>query len=485
MPLVFGKSLYLHTLFFTVISLKTYRIDMSKILIIDDEVQIRTLLTRMMELEGYDVCQAGDCRAALKQLELQNPDVVLCDVFLPDGNGVDLVLAIKKAAPNVEVILLTAHGNIPDGVQAIKNGAFDYITKGDDNNKIIPLISRAVEKARMNVRLEKLEKKVGQTYSFDSILGESKVLKDAVSLAQKVSGTDVPVLLTGETGTGKEVFAQAIHYSSKRARQNFVAVNCSSFSKELLESEMFGHKAGSFTGALKDKKGLFEEANNGTIFLDEIGEMAFELQAKLLRILETGEYIKIGDTKPTRVNVRIIAATNRNLSQEIVAGRFREDLFYRLSVFQIHLPPLRERAGDIRLLAKAFIKSFAEQLARPVVEIAPAFLEALDSQPWKGNIRELRNVIERSMIVCESGYLDIADLPFDIQNAHYEHSNDSSPGSFELSAMERRHIARVLEYTKGNKTEAARLLKIGLTTLYRKIEEYKICLLYTSPSPRD
>ena len=474
MPLVFGKSLYLHTLFFTVISLKTYRIDMSKILIIDDEVQIRTLLTRMMELEGYDVCQAGDCRAALKQLELQNPDVVLCDVFLPDGNGVDLVLAIKKAAPNVEVILLTAHGNIPDGVQAIKNGAFDYITKGDDNNKIIPLISRAVEKARMNVRLEKLEKKVGQTYSFDSILGESKVLKDAVSLAQKVSGTDVPVLLTGETGTGKEVFAQAIHYSSKRARQNFVAVNCSSFSKELLESEMFGHKAGPFTGALKDKKGLFEEANNGTIFLDEIGEMAFELQAKLLRILETGEYIKIGDTKPTRVNVRIIAATNRNLSQEIVAGRFREDLFYRLSVFQIHLPPLRERAGDIRLLAKAFIKSFAEQLARPVVEIAPAFLEALDSQPWKGNIRELRNVIERSMIVCESGYLDIADLPFDIQNAHYEHSNDSSPGSFELSAMERRHIARVLEYTKGNKTEAARLLKIGLTTLYRKIEEYKI-----------
>ena len=474
MPLVFGKSLYLHTLFFTVISLKTYRIDMSKILIIDDEVQIRTLLTRMMELEGYDVCQAGDCRAALKQLELQNPDVVLCDVFLPDGNGVDLVLAIKKAAPNVEVILLTAHGNIPDGVQAIKNGAFDYITKGDDNNKIIPLISRAVEKARMNVRLEKLEKKVGQTYSFDSILGESKVLKDAVSLAQKVSGTDVPVLLTGETGTGKEVFAQAIHYSSKRARQNFVAVNCSWFSKELLESEMFGHKAGSFTGALKDKKGLFEEANNGTIFLDEIGEMAFELQAKLLRILETGEYIKIGDTKPTRVNVRIIAATNRNLSQEIVAGRFREDLFYRLSVFQIHLPPLRERAGDIRLLAKAFIKSFAEQLARPVVEIAPAFLEALDSQPWKGNIRELRNVIERSMIVCESGYLDIADLPFDIQNAHYEHSNDSSPGSFELSAMERRHIARVLEYTKGNKTEAARLLKIGLTTLYRKIEEYKI-----------
>ena len=447
---------------------------MSKILVVDDEVQIRTLLSRMLELEGYEVGQAGDCRTALKQLEFQSPDVVLCDVFLPDGNGVDLVASIKKTAPNVEIILLTAHGNIPDGVQAIKNGAFDYITKGVDNNKIIPLVSRAVEKARMNVRLEKLEKKVRQTYSFDSVLGDSKALKEAVSLAQKVSGTDVPVLLTGETGTGKEVFAQAIHYNSKRAGQSSVAVNCSSFSKELLESEMFGHKAGSFTGALKDKKGLFEEANNGTIFLDEIGEMAFELQAKLLRILETGEYIKIGDTKPTHVNVRIIAATNRNLPEEIAAGRSREDLFYRLSVFQIHLPPLRERAGDVRILAKAFVKDFSGRLARPVTEITSAFFEALEQQPWKGNIRELRNVIERSLIVCEGEGLDVADLPLDIQNAHYEQSDETSPGSFELSAMERRHIARVLEYTKGNKTEAARLLKIGLTTLYRKIEEYGI-----------
>ena len=446
---------------------------MSKILVVDDEVQIRTLLSRMLELEGYEVCQAGDCRTALKQLEFQSPDVVLCDVFLPDGNGVDLVSSVKKTASNVEIILLTAHGNIPDGVQAIKNGAFDYITKGDDNNKIIPLVSRAVEKARMNVRLEKLEKKVGHTYSFDSVLGDSKALKDAVSLARKVSGTDVPVLLTGETGTGKEVFAQAIHYNSKRAKQNFVAVNCSSFSKELLESEMFGHKAGSFTGALKDKKGLFEEADNGTIFLDEIGEMAFELQAKLLRILETGEYIKIGDTKPTRVNVRIIAATNRNLAEEIKAGRFREDLFYRLSVFQVHLPALRERTGDIRILATAFAKSFSEKLSYAISEMTPAFLQALEQQPWKGNIRELRNVIERSLIVCEGGRLDVCDLPLEIQNTHYECSDDSM-GSFELAAMERRHIARVLEYTKGNKTEAARLLKIGLTTLYRKIEEYKI-----------
>ena len=448
---------------------------MNKILIIDDEVQIRSLLARMLELEGYEVCQAGDCKTAIKHLEIQSPDVALCDVFLPDGIGVVLVLNIKKIAPNVEVILLTAHGYIPDGVQAIKNGAFDYITKGDDNNKIIPLISRAVEKAKMNVRLEKLEKKVGQMYSFDSILGDSKALKAAVQLAQKVSVTDVPVLLTGETGTGKEVFAQAIHYNSKRGKQNFVAINCSSFSKELLESEMFGHRAGSFTGALKDKKGLFEEANNGTIFLDEIGEMAFELQAKLLRILETGEYIKIGDTKPTRVDVRIIAATNRNLPEEIVAGRFREDLFYRLSVFEIHLPPLRERSGDIKILAEAFVRKFSEKLSYSVTKMSPEFLVALSQQCWKGNIRELRNVIERSLIVCDGECLDVCDLPLEIQNSHYERSDEAAaPGSFELAAMERRHIARVLEYTKGKKTETARLLKIGLTTLYRKIEEYKL-----------
>ena len=258
---------------------------MNKILIIDDEQQIRHLLSRMMELEGYETYQAADCKSGMKQLEIQSPEVVLCDVFLPDGNGVELVTAIKKQFPLTEVILLTAHGNIPDGVQAIKNGAFDYITKGDDNNKIIPLISRAMEKAQMNKRVEQLEKQVGKKYSFNSILGNSKAIKDAILLAQKVSQTDVPVLLTGETGTGKEVFAQAIHQNSPRKSRAFVAVNCSAFSKELLESEMFGHKAGSFTGAMKDKKGLFEEANNGTIFLDEIGEMAFDLQAKLLRIL--------------------------------------------------------------------------------------------------------------------------------------------------------------------------------------------------------
>ena len=441
-----------------------------KVLIVDDEEQIRSLLARMLELEGYEVCQAGDCQAALRVLERQEPNVALCDVFLPDGNGVELVCAIRKAFPSVEIILLTAHGNIADGVQAIKNGAFDYITKGDDNNRIIPLVSQAMEKALRQADGEQTPR-VHAPYTFDSILGESAALRQAVALARKVAATDVPVLLTGETGTGKEIFAQAIHYGSKRAKQHFVAVNCSTFSKELLESEMFGHRAGSFTGALKDKKGLLEEADHGTLFLDEIGEMAFELQAKLLRILETGEYIKVGDTKPTRVNVRFIAATNRNLSEEIAAGRFREDLFYRRSVFQVSLPPLRERVGDVPLLARAFVKQLSRQGGHPVSAMTPAFLHALEQQPWKGNIRELRNVIERSLIVCEGDSLDVQDLPLDMQQGA---DGQPAAGDFELSAMERRHIARVLNYTKGNKTEAARLLKIGLTTLYRKIEEYKL-----------
>ena len=447
---------------------------MNKILIIDDEKQLRGLLSRIIGLEGYEVFQADSCKAGLKMLDQVNPDVVLCDVRLPDGSGVELVKELKRLKPLTEVILLTAYGNIPDGVQAIKNGAFDYITKGDDNNKIIPLLSRAVEKVEVTRRLERLEKQVGQKYSFDLILGKSRPIREAVELARKVAGTEVPVLLTGETGTGKEVFAQAIHQNGVRGQKAFVAVNCSAFSKELLESEMFGHRAGAFTGAMKEKKGLFEEADKGTIFLDEIGEMAFDLQAKLLRILETGEFIKVGDTKPTAVNVRVIAATNRDLQKEIAEGRFREDLFYRLSVFQIHLPPLRERAEDVELYARSFVKQFEPVVGKSITELEPGYIEALKRHTWKGNVRELRNVVERSMIISEGGRLTVADLPFDMQQLSGTEAGSGGFSDFDLANVERLHIQKVLQYTKGNKTEAARLLHIGLTTLYRKIEEYKL-----------
>lgn len=440
---------------------------MIQILVIDDEDPIRNLLARMIELEGYKVWKASDCQSALKLLKAQPFDVVLCDVFLPDGNGVDFIREIKKHRPEAEVILLTAHGNIPDGVQAIKNGAFDYITKGDDNRKIIPTISRAVDE------VEKKKGKVAPpvSYSFDSIIGSSNGLKQAVALARKVADTDVPVLLTGETGTGKEVFSHAIHYASPRSQYPIMAINCSAFSKDLLESELFGYKAGAFTGAMKDKPGLFEVANHGTVFLDEIGEMAFDLQARLLRVLETGEYIKVGDTKPTKVDVRIISATNRDLKKEIENGHFREDLYFRLSVFHIHLPPLRERKEDIEMLAETFLKRFSTKLKKEIKGMTSEVVDILKGAEWRGNIRELKNVMERSAIVCDEE-VTVQDLPIDLQCAGMD--EEQGKEEFELAVIEQKHITKVLQYTRGNKTEAARLLKIGLATLYCKIEAYHI-----------
>ncbi|WP_419575750.1 sigma-54-dependent transcriptional regulator, partial [Phocaeicola plebeius] len=414
---------------------------MIQILVIDDEDPIRNLLARMIELEGYKVWKASDCQSALKLLKAQPFDVVLCDVFLPDGNGVDFIREIKKHRPEAEVILLTAHGNIPDGVQAIKNGAFDYITKGDDNRKIIPTISRAVDE------VEKKKGKVAPpvSYSFDSIIGSSNGLKQAVALARKVADTDVPVLLTGETGTGKEVFSHAIHYASPRSQYPIMAINCSAFSKDLLESELFGYKAGAFTGAMKDKPGLFEVANHGTVFLDEIGEMAFDLQARLLRVLETGEYIKVGDTKPTKVDVRIISATNRDLKKEIENGHFREDLYFRLSVFQIHLPPLRERKEDIEMLAETFLKRFSTKLKKEIKGMTSEVVDILKGAEWRGNIRELKNVMERSAIVCDEE-VTVQDLPIDLQCAGMD--EEQGKEEFELAVIEQKHITKVLQYTR-------------------------------------
>ncbi|MCI6723365.1 MAG: sigma-54 dependent transcriptional regulator, partial [Bacteroidales bacterium] len=303
---------------------------MNTVLIIDDEPTIRMLLSRILELEGYEVMKAKDRATALYTLKKHEVQVVLCDVFLPDGNGVDMVQELQQLAPASKIILLTAHGNIPDGVQAIKNGAFDYIVKGDDNRKIIPIVSRAMDAVAITLKPRGRKKETpSATLSFDNIVGHSDALSEVISQARKVAATDVTVLINGETGTGKEVFAQAIHSASRRSGEAFLALNCSAFSRELLESELFGYKEGAFTGAVKDKRGLLEEANHGTLFLDEIGEMALDLQAKLLRVLETGEFVKVGDTKTTHVDVRILSATNRNLKEEIASGRFREDLYFR------------------------------------------------------------------------------------------------------------------------------------------------------------
>ena len=442
------------------------------ILIIDDEEKLRNLLTRIITLEGFTVIEANNLKAGVKILEKEQIDVILCDVKLPDGNGVEFVKEIRPKFPLVEIILLTAYGNIADGVQAMRNGAYDYITKGDDNDKIIPLLNSALEKVQLQKRIQQLEQQVGSRYGFENILGNSALIQEAITLAKKVAPTDATVLLLGETGTGKEVFAQAIHNGSKRAGKPFMALNCSAFGKEILESEIFGHKAGAFTGAIKDKKGLIEEATTGTLFLDEIGEMHIELQSKLLRVLETNEFIKVGDTKPTKVNVRIIAATNRDLQQEVKEGKFREDLFYRLNVFTIFLPSLRDRKKDIPVLAQHFFKIFSQKSNTRIETINKDFLDHLQQHDWKGNIRELRNIMERAVILAEGTELTIDSLPIELQTTNL--NTQGTLSAFDLASVEKLHIQRVLNHTKGNKTETAKLLNIGLTTLYRKIEEYKI-----------
>lgn len=439
---------------------------MATILIIDDEPTLRALMSRVIELEGYHVLQATTVKEALKFLSRENVQVVISDVKLPDGNGVDLTAKLKAEFPAIEVIVLTAYGTIEDGVRAIKNGAFDYLTKGDHQDRILPLLSKAVEKAILQQKVISLESRLQKKFGFDSIVGRSPILRSAIETSRKVSSTDSNVLLLGETGTGKEVFARAIHYESPRKSKQFVALNCSAFSKDLIESELFGHAEGSYTGAVRAKKGLVEEAEGGTLFMDEIGEMPLDLQAKVLRLVEAHEFYRVGETKVRHANVRIIAATNRHLEKEVEHGHFRQDLYYRLSVFTIHLPPLRDRTEDIEDLVKGFVAEFSLKTNKSVLSISDGFISALKKHEWQGNVRELKNVIERCVILADSNELNASSLSSDF-------TMDFDDG-LDLASAEKRHIQKVLRHTGGNKTQAARLLDIGLTTLYQKIKDYNL-----------
>ncbi len=425
-------------------------------------------MARVIELEGFKVIQAKDAKQGLKYLDHEDVQVVITDVRLPDGNGIDLTRTIKEKFATVEVIVLTAFGTIEDGVTAIKNGAFDYLTKGDHQQKLIPLLNKAYEKAALQQKVKQLEARLVKQFGFEQVIGKSMAIREAIALAKKVAVTENTVLLTGETGTGKEVFAHAIHYESNRRAKPFVAFNCSAIAKDLLESELFGYAAGAFTNANKDKRGLLEEAQGGTLFLDEIGELNAELQTKLLRTLESGEYYRVGDSKVRKADVRFIAATNRQLEKEIEAGHFRSDLFYRLSVFQIPLPSLRERAEDISMLAEHFIQLTSAKSNRRMEGYDARFLTLLQQHPWKGNIRELKNVIERSVILSSEAILTADLLPYDFNVGEINES------SLTLADLEKHHIQKVLALTQGNKTKAARLLDIGLTTLYQKIKDYNL-----------
>ena len=445
------------------------------ILLIDDENHLRTITARLLELEGYAVLQAPDAYRGLALLAEHADDIILilCDVKLPDANGVELLPRFRQKAPLAEVVLLTAYGTVPDSVRAIKAGAFNYLTKGDSDDQLVVVVDRAVAKARLQRRVAELEKQVGQRATFDTIIGHAPALEAAKHLARQVAPTEATVLLEGPTGAGKELFAQAIHEASPRKNKSLVAVNCSAFAKDLLESELFGYKKGAFTGALGDKKGLIEEANGGTLFLDEIGELELNLQAKLLRVLESQEFIKVGDTKPTRANVRIVAATNRSLRQEAEQGHFRPDLYYRLSVFVVAVPPLSARRADVPALVASFLPYFAGKLRRSALVPTAAALQLLQAYAWPGNVRELRNVLERAAILTPPGQpLDVAGLPLEVQLAAAPAPGPAHEDERSLRNAEMQHIRRILLEANGNKAEAARVLGIAHTTLYRKIQEY-------------
>ena len=443
------------------------------ILFIDDAAGLRAVAARVLELEGYTVLQAADARRGLDALRHYAAEVllVLCDVKLPDANGVELLPRLKALAPEVEVILLTAYGTVSDGVRAMKLGAFDYLTKGDSDDQLVVVVERAMEKARLQRRVSDLEKQAGAQFGFTSLIGPSAALAQAKALAERVAPTEAAVLLEGSTGAGKELFAQAIHYASPRRGKPFVAVNCSAFPKDLLESELFGYRKGAFTGANADKKGLFEEASSGTLFLDEIGELDINLQAKLLRAIETQEFTKLGDTKPSRVNVRLVAATNRNLRQEADQGHFRADLYYRLSVFVVTVPPLNARRDDIEPLAHHFLRLYAAKLRKRLTGMDAEFLQALLHYDWRGNVRELKNVLERAVILADEEVLTVDTLPAEFQSMSFPAAAADATGR-SLRGVEKRQIELVLQETTGNKAEAARQLGISVKTLYRKILEY-------------
>lgn len=440
----------------------------SKVLIIDDEPRIRVLLEKILTLDKFMVITAEDFTSGLAKAESENVAVIVTDVKLPDGSGIDLTKKIKSKFPDIEIIVITAFGQIKDGVEAMKNGAFDYLVKGDDDDKLPLTVKRAFEKAMMHREVKELRSRIDSKYAFSKIIGKSKKISEAIEFAKKAAPTDTTVLLLGETGTGKELFAQAIHNSSLRSSKKFIAVNCSAIPKDLQESEFFGHKKGAFTGAVNDKKGYFEEANGGTIFLDEVGEMSMLTQAKLLRTIEEKTYLRVGDPREHTLDIRIIAATNRDLKTAITEGTFREDLYYRLNTFTIHLPSLNERPDDIDILTAFFVEHYSVKLNKKIDNISNDFINTLKTYRFNGNIRELKNIIERAVILAADNILNKELLPEEYISAKAEGSEHS------LEQMEKTHILKTLSNFHGNKTQTAKALGIGTVTLYRKLKEYGI-----------
>src|SRR5579883_831594 len=438
-----------------------------RILVIDDDVTARRTLERFLTREGFTVSTAANGNEGLLAVQVDQPDLILSDIYMPGMSGLELQAKVHEFAPQITIILMTGQDDMPTTVKAMQQGAYDYLTKPIDLERLKKILARLIETQQLSEQLDLHRKTEAEEYKLENVLvGRSPQMLEIYKTIGSVTRSRVTVLIEGESGTGKELIARAIHFNSPWRDEPFIAVNCTALAETLLESELFGHVKGSFTGATSDKRGKFELARNGTIFLDEIGEISQTLQVKLLRVLQEREFERVGGEKTLPMNARIIAATNRDLKKEVEEGRFREDLYYRLNVVSIKAPPLRERKEDIPILVKNLLRKINEELHTKVYKVSETAMERIQKHNWSGNVRELENVLTRSVVLSKSDVIDESVLPTTNdtpqQNSHYEWNRS-------LAEVEREHIRIVLDAVHGNRTEAARILGISKPTLYAKL----------------
>lgn len=443
------------------------------ILIIDDEKNIREGLSAALELEGYSVRLAADGREGLALIERGDIDLVITDLRMPGISGEEVLSRVRGESPGIPVIVLTGHGSIDTAVDAMRNGAYDFLTKPLSLDRLTLIVKRALAGRELEIRHSSLQQELDAKTSFESIIGKSAEMQRIFQMVRKAADSKASVLITGESGTGKELIANALHNLSPRKDKPFIKVHCAALSESLLESELFGHEKGAFTGAAARKRGRFELANGGTIFLDEIGEINQNVQIKILRVLQDKRFERVGGEETLEVDVRVIAATNRNLEEEILQGRFREDLFYRLNVVHIQVPPLRERKDDIPLMLNAFLDEFNRENNKSITGFDSRSRSALYKYDWPGNIRQLRNCVESAVVMCSGSQISLEDLPPTIRGAA-EASVIQVPMGITLAEAEKIIIQQNLAANQGNKSKTADVLDIGRKTLHRKLEEYQL-----------
>ena len=451
--------------------------DSPKILVVDDEPSHRDSLKRIFDRAGYDTFIAEDGNAALTILRNQLVDIILSDLVMPRMDGQELLRAVQAMQPETDVILMTAYGTVENAVNAMREGAYDFITKPVKRNEVLACVSRAVQKQALVVENRSLRAQLAQSRGPDGLIGNSGAMAELRSTVHKVAASSATVLLEGESGTGKEICARAIHQLSPRANQPFVAVNCAALPDSILEAELFGAEKGAYTGSVEQRKGRFERAHSGTLFLDEVGDIPMPMQVKLLRALQEGEIERLGGSTPISVDVRLVAATNRSLKKQVEDGLFREDLYYRLDVISLQLPPLKDREGDVPLLAAYFLKRFSDKHQKRVLALEKAALDALQMWSWPGNVRELENVIERGVVLASESTLQLDDLPQPIQNAASVIAPSRSGPTIQfrvgstMEQLERAAIQATLRHTGGDKQLTAKLLGTSVRTIYRRLED--------------